>query len=41
MWGYMEAHDYPLVTENMNPRTHRCIAIVPIRNIQVNNKVLF
>ena len=36
---YVEDHDDPNRTNNMSPRTHECISLVPTRNIQVTQKV--
>ena len=39
--SYVEAHDDPNITNNMAPRTHKCIAIRPTGNIQRTQKVFF
>ena len=36
---YVEAQYDPNITNNMTPRTHECIALLPNRNIQGTQKV--
>ena len=38
---YVEDHDDPNRTNNMSPRTHECIALGTIGNIQGTQKVFF
>ena len=37
--AYVEAHDYSTVTNNMIPRTHEWIYLIPNVNIQGTQKV--
>ena len=38
--SYVEARGDPNITNNMDPKTHEYIALVPTRNIQEKQKVL-